>query len=40
MPNGARVFTVGAFSSRPDRTNFYLGYREIEPISSRASPAR
>jgi hypothetical protein len=33
---GARVFTVGAFINRPDRTNFFLGYRQIEPINSRA----
>ncbi len=31
-----RVFTVGAFLNRPDRTSFYLGYRQIDPIDSRA----
>ena len=36
LENGARVFTVGAFFNRPDRTNLYLGYREIDPLSSRA----
>jgi hypothetical protein len=36
VDNGARVFTVGAFQSRPDRTSFYLGYRQIDPIQSRA----
>ncbi len=36
VDNGARVFTVGAFTSRPDRTAFYLGYREIDPIRSKA----
>ena len=33
---GARVFTVGMFFNRPDRTSFYLGYRQIEPLQSRA----
>jgi hypothetical protein len=37
--NGPRVFTIGAFLNRPDRTNFYLGYREIEPVQSRAVSA-
>ena len=36
VDNGARVFTVGGFLSRPDRTSFYLGYREIDPINSKA----
>jgi hypothetical protein len=31
---GARVFNVGAFFNRPDRTNFYLGYRELYPVQS------
>jgi hypothetical protein len=34
--NGARVFTLGAFLNRPDRTNFYLGYRQIDPVQSKA----
>ncbi|MFM7150158.1 MAG: hypothetical protein ACKO23_09975, partial [Gemmataceae bacterium] len=33
-PDGARVFTVGSFFNRPDRTSFYLGYRQIEPVGS------
>ena len=33
--NGAKVFTLGAYLNRPDRTNFYLGYRQIEPVESR-----
>jgi hypothetical protein len=33
---GARVFTVGAFFNRPDRTNFYVGYRTISPLDSQA----
>ncbi len=36
IDNGARIFTIGVFSSRPDRTSFYLGFREIDPIDSRA----
>ncbi len=39
ISNGPRVFTVGAFLNRPDRTSFYLGYREIEPVGSRAVSA-
>ncbi len=39
IPDGARVFTVGGFLNRPDRTSFYLGYRQIEPIDSRAVSA-
>jgi hypothetical protein len=31
---GARVFTIGAFLNRPDRTSIYLGYREIDPLNS------
>ena len=33
---GARVFTIGAFLNRPDRTNFFLGYRQIDPVNSKA----
>lgn len=33
--DGARVFTLGGYLNRPDRTNFYLGYRQIEPVESR-----
>ena len=36
IANGPRVFSIGAFLNRPDRTSFYLGYTEIEPIDSRA----
>ncbi|HZY87934.1 MAG TPA: hypothetical protein VFE78_24075 [Gemmataceae bacterium] len=34
--NGPRVYTFGAYFTRPDRTSFYLGYRQIEPVQSRA----
>jgi hypothetical protein len=36
ITNGPRVYTVGAFFNRTDRTSFYVGYREIEPVQSRA----
>jgi hypothetical protein len=36
MENGARVFTLGGYLNRSDRTNFYLGYRSIEPVESKA----
>lgn len=34
--HGARVFTVGAYLNRADRTNFFVGYRTIDPVDSRA----
>ncbi|MGL4552373.1 MAG: hypothetical protein ACRC33_14430, partial [Gemmataceae bacterium] len=33
---GPRVMTVGMYFDRPDRTTFYLGYRQIDPLQSRA----
>jgi hypothetical protein len=36
IENGARVFSFGAFLNRSDRTNLYIGYREIEPLESKA----
>jgi hypothetical protein len=36
IENGPRVFTIGAFLNRTDRTSFFLGYRLIDPIESRA----
>jgi hypothetical protein len=33
--HGPRVFTVGLYLNRPDRTNFYIGYRQIDPLQSR-----
>ncbi len=44
-PNSARVFTIGAYLNRTDRTNFFLGYRyidgykDVDPINSRALTA-
>jgi hypothetical protein len=39
QPDGAREFTVGTYLNRTDRTNFYLGYRSIDPVESRAVTA-
>jgi hypothetical protein len=33
--NGPRVYTVGMFLNRSDRTSFYVGYRQIDPLQSR-----
>jgi hypothetical protein len=33
---GPRVFGIGAFFNRPDRTTFYLGYRQLDPLNSKA----
>jgi hypothetical protein len=34
--SGVKYYNVGAFYTRPDKTNFYLGYRQIDPLQSRA----
>jgi len=34
--NGPRVTTVGLFFDRPDRTTYFVGYRQIDPLQSRA----
>ena len=34
--NGSRYYTVGSYFNRPDRTMFYIGYRQVDPINSRA----
>jgi hypothetical protein len=39
VDNGARVFSVGAFLGRPDRTSFFLGFRELYPVNSQAVTA-
>ncbi len=39
IDNGARVFTIGTYLNRPDRTNFYIGYRQIDPLNSQAVTA-
>ena len=36
IEHGPRVYTVGVFLERPDRTNFFFGYRHIDPVESRA----
>jgi hypothetical protein len=33
---GSRYWTVGLAMNRPDRTNFYVGYRQIDPVNSKA----
>ncbi|MFN4261858.1 MAG: hypothetical protein ACK4RK_21465 [Gemmataceae bacterium] len=39
IDDGARVWNVGAFLNRPDRTQFYLGYRHTDPLESRLATA-
>jgi hypothetical protein len=39
IDHGAHVFTFGAFLNRPDRTNFFIGYRELSPINSQTLTA-
>ncbi len=34
--HGPREYTIGAFLNRPDGAAFYLGYRQIDPLQSRA----
>lgn len=34
--DAARVWTIGGYFNRPDRTSFFLGYRQIDPVDSRA----
>ncbi len=36
IAGGAKVFSIGSYMSRPDGTNFYLGYRQIDPLDSKA----
>lgn len=35
IENGARYWTLGASLDRPDRTNFFLGYRQTDPLNSK-----
>ncbi len=39
FPGGVRVWTLGSYFNRPDRTNFYLGFRYIDPLQVRAVTA-
>lgn len=39
FPGGVRVWTLGGYFNRPDRTNFYLGFRYIDPLMVRAATA-
>jgi len=36
IDQGPRVFTIGGYFNRPDRTTFFLGYRHIYPLNSDA----
>jgi len=36
---GSRFWNVGAYLDRPDRTNVYLGYRQTDPLNSKAVTA-
>jgi hypothetical protein len=36
FPGGASEWTVGAFLNRTDRTSFFLGYRQIDLLQSKA----
>ncbi len=36
VSGGPRVFTIGGNLMRPDRTNLYLGYRQLDPLNSKA----
>jgi hypothetical protein len=36
---GSRYWTLGAYLNRPDRTNFYIGYRQTDPLNSRVVSA-
>jgi hypothetical protein len=37
--NGPRFFSFGAYLNRTDRTNLFLGYRQIDPLESKAVTA-
>jgi hypothetical protein len=37
--DGPRIFTVGFWFNRPDRTSYYIGYRQIDPLQSRTVTA-
>ncbi len=39
FPGGVRVWTLGGYFNRPDRTNFFLGFRYINPLQVRAATA-
>jgi hypothetical protein len=36
IDGGPRVFNAGAIFNRPDHTSLYLGYRQIDPLESKA----
>lgn len=36
IDDGARVFNFGGYFNRTDRTNFFLGYTQVDPLLSKA----
>ena len=36
IQGGPHVFNIGTYIGRPDKTTFYLGYRQIDPLQSKA----
>jgi hypothetical protein len=34
--SGTRFWNIGTYLTRPDRTRFYLGYRQTDPLQSKA----
>lgn len=36
---GTRYWTIGTYLNRDDRTSFYLGYRDLEPVNSKTAIA-
>lgn len=37
--NGTRFYSLGMYFNRPDRTNYFIGYRQIDPLESKAVTA-
>lgn len=33
--NGVRYYNIGGYLDRPDRTSYYLGYRQTDPLNSK-----
>src|SRR5262249_44382030 len=39
IDDGAQVYTFGVYFNRTDRTSYFLGYRDIQPVGSQALTA-
>jgi hypothetical protein len=39
FPGGVHMWTAGGYFNRPDRTNFFFGFRYIDPLQVRAATA-